>query len=62
VHSSLYSTSYTLRSGPASVAAGSVVLDSYASDPLTLTARMKPVSGEDAFTVVIVCADLPLLR
>ena len=51
-----------MRSGPASVAAGSVVLDSYAWDPLTWTVRMKPVSGGEAFTVVILCSDLPPLR
>jgi hypothetical protein len=47
---------------PANVAAGSVVLDSYAWGPLTWKARMKPVSGGDEFTVVIFCSDLPPLR
>lgn len=62
MHGIVYSTSCTMRSGPASVAAGSVVLDSYAWDPLTWTVRMKPVSGGEAFTVVILCSDLPPLR
>lgn len=46
-----------LSGGPASVNANSVVLDSYPSDPVTWTARIKPSAGGDNWTVVVLCAD-----
>lgn len=46
-----------LGGGTASVAAGSRVLDSYPSDPVTWTARIYPAAGGDSFTVVVLCAD-----
>jgi len=46
-----------LSGGPASVNKGSVVLDSYPSDPVTWTARINPVAGGDNWTVVVLCAN-----
>jgi len=46
-----------LSGGPASVNSGSVVLDSFPSDPVTWTARIKPAAGGDNWTVVVRCAD-----
>jgi hypothetical protein len=46
-----------LSGGPASVDSGSVVLDSFPSDPVTWTARIKPAAGGDNWTVVVLCAD-----
>jgi hypothetical protein len=46
-----------LSGGPASVNVNSVVLDSYPSDPVTWTARIKPSAGGDNWTVVVLCAD-----
>ena len=46
-----------LSGGPASVDSGSVVLDSFPSDPVTWTARIKPEAGGDNWTVVVLCAD-----
>ena len=46
-----------LSGGPASLAAGSKVLDSFPTDTRTWQARTFPVSGGDDFTVVILCAD-----
>jgi hypothetical protein len=46
-----------LSGGPASVDSGSVVLDSFPSDPVTWTARIKPEAGGDDWTVVVLCAD-----
>jgi hypothetical protein len=45
-----------LSGGPASVNSASVVLDSFPSDPVTWTARIKPAAG-DNWTVVVLCAD-----
>ena len=46
-----------LSGGPASVNSASVVLDSFPSDPVTWTARIKPAAGGDNWTVVVLCAD-----
>jgi hypothetical protein len=46
-----------LSGGPASVDSGSVVLDSFPSDPVTWTARIKPAAAGDNWTVVVLCAD-----
>jgi hypothetical protein len=46
-----------LSGGPASVSSASVVLDSFPSDPVTWTARIKPAAGGDNWTVVVLCAD-----
>ena len=46
-----------LAGGPASVAAGSKLLDSFPTDTQTWQARIAPVAGGDNFTVVILCAD-----
>lgn len=46
-----------LAGGPASVNAGSTLLDSFATDTRTWQARIAPVAGGDNFTVVILCAN-----
>lgn len=46
-----------LSGGPASVNAGSKVLDSFPTDTRTWNARIFPVEGGDDFTVVILCAN-----
>ena len=43
--------------GPASVAAGSRVLDNFPTDTRTWQTRIFPVAGGDSFTVVILCAN-----
>jgi hypothetical protein len=45
-----------LSGGPASVEPGSKVLNSYPSDAITWTTRIKPAAG-DNWTVVVLCAD-----
>lgn len=53
-----------LSGGPASLAAGSVVLDNFPTDLRTWQTRINDaaVSGGDSFTVVILCADSPPLH
>jgi len=46
-----------LSGGPASVASGSKVLDSFPTDGRTWQVRISPVSGGDNFTVVILCVN-----
>lgn len=46
-----------LAGGPASVAAGSKILDNFPTDTRTWQTRIFPVAGGDNFTVVILCAN-----
>jgi hypothetical protein len=45
--------------GPASVNAGSRVLDSFPTDTRTWQVRIFPTAGGDNFTVVILCSNSP---